>query len=276
MPGNKVIYEVEGVGAITFGDTRPYFCESFEASSVATNCQTNTAIGMDGQLASDVTLQSKVVVCKFAVLSLSKDQKSYSYEGLERIKEDMIKLFNPKMTGTLTRINSRGVFKNKARPSETPVFEKVVGASCRFNVNFILDNPLWRGTKERFYKFTEPRELTVFNTSGVETPFIVRGTVPANSRFSMENLTNGKSVVLRNTREFDMKFEIDTSTCTVLAQKVEGGDMERSNFIFTASSDLDMILESGNNTLRYSVEGDYYSDDKAIEIVVYDRYVGVV
>lgn len=277
MLGNKVIYEVKGIGSVTFGDTRPYFCESFEASSISSNCQTNTAIGVDGQTASDITLQSKVVQCKFALLSLTKNQKAYDYEGLERMKEEIIKIFNPKNTGVLTRINSRGVFQNEARPSETPIFENIVGASCRFSMNFVLDNPIWCGTREKVCTFDGPGDKSFFNNFGMDIPFILKGTVPAQSTFSIENLTNGKSIVLRSFKDYDMKFELDTASCRVLAQTSEGGDMQRANYIFTASSDLDMILESGENQLRYSVEGDYYTeDDKAISIVVYDRYVGVV
>lgn len=276
MPDNKVIYEVEGIGSITFGNTRPYYCESFEATSVASNCQVSTAIGMDGQIVSDITLQPKVVVGRFAVLSLTKDQTAFDYDALERIKEEIIKLFNPKNIGVLTRINSRGVFQNNARPSEAPMFEKIVGAACRFSVNFVLDNPVWRGTREREYRFEAPKETTIYNNSGIDIPFILKGVVPAGGIFSVENLTSGKSIVLRNSRAFDMKIELDTSTCTVMAQKSENGNMERANFIFTASSDLDMVLESGENILRYSVDGDYYSNENAISILVYDRYVGVV
>ena len=175
-----------------------------------------------------------------------------------------------------TRVNSRGVFQVEARPSESPVFEKGVGASCRFSVNFVLDNPLWRGTREREHIFKQPGRASIYNNSGIETPFILRGVVPPNSLFSIENLTTGKSIVLRNRKSFDMQFELDTSSCNVLAQKVADGNMESANYIFTASSDLDMFLESGENVLRYAIDGDYYNDEKAISIIVYDRYVGVV
>ena len=276
MIENKVIYEVKGIGSATFGTTKPYFCEKFEATSIASNCQTNTAIGMDGQAVSDITLQPKVVQCEFAMVSLTKNQQAFDYENLEKMKEEMIKLFNPKNTGVLTRINSRGVFQNEARPAETPMFESIVGASCRFSMNFILDNPIWRGTRKRVYFFAEPKDISVFNTFGIATPFVLKGVVPANSKFSVENLTNGKSVLLRNIKTFDMSFELDTSTCKVMAQTSEEGDLQRANYIFTASSDLDIALESGENILRYSVEGDCYSDDRAVSIIVYDKYVGVV
>lgn len=277
MNGNKVIYEVDKIGSITFGNTAPFFCESFEATSVASNCQTNTAIGMDGQLVSDITLQPKVVPCKFAILSLTKNQKSYDYEGLERIKAEVIKLFNPKKKGLLTRVNGYGVFQVEARPSESPIFEKAVGASCRFSVNFILDNPLWRGTREREHIFKQPGRITVYNNSGVETPFILRGVVPPKSAFVIENINTGKFMELKNRFDSNLKFELNTSNCEVIAQTGESGKIEKSNHIFTAASDLDMLLESGENIIRYgNHDGDYYNDEKAISLVVHDRYIGVV
>lgn len=277
MIGEQVVFSVDGLGSLTFGDSRPLYCESFEATTVSSKANTNTAIGVDGQTASNITLEPQAIRCKFAIFATCEDGKRHDFEKLRSLEQEIIRIFNPHYIGTLIRVNKNGTYKISARVSETPIFEPIAGASCRFSVTFIADRPVWQGMKVKEYALTAPGSVTIYNTFGEELPLVIRGTVPANSVFTIENLSSGKKIALRQlNRSHDMSFALDTDTCRMLAQRSEGGPLESANFVFTADSDLDITLLNGENILNYSVSGDFYEEaEKAITLATCDRYVGV-
>ncbi len=277
MVGESVTYIVEGLGKITFGDSRPFFCESFSGSAVGVRVNSSTAIGSDGQSVSSITLDSRAIPCKFSILAVSDDGKQYDYEKFRRLQNEVVRLFNPRYTGTLIRVNKHGTYKIQARVSEIPTFENIVGASCRFNVTFVADAPMWLSTSVNKYVMNKVGNLLIYNNTGEELPFEVSGTVPKNSAFTIENLSSGKLITLRKlSRDYAMKFLLDTSSCKMIAQKSSGGPLEAANYMFTADSDMDITLIPGENVLRYTVDGTFYADnERTVTVTTCDRYVGV-
>lgn len=271
----KIIYTVPNVGSITFGAAAPFYCLTpFDGSSVGSRSVTNTAIGVDGQETSGITLSPRTIICNLGIVAYNGKGTSYDYTCLRQLQNEVTRIMNPLNTGTLTRVNSYGTYKINARPSETPKFEKLPGAACRFTVNFIADYPLWKSSKPKVFEIPTEGTFDFYNSSGAAVPFILSGSALAYSTFALKNLTTGQALSSRVNRDFDWEFSIDTETCQVLAQKKEGGELISANYAFSYDSDLDMVLVPGMNTFHYYMVGSG-TVAPTLTITAYDRFLGV-
>ena len=274
MRHGKIIYTVDGIGSVSFGADGRYLLEKFDGTSLGTTKLATTAINLSGQRTSRATLNARTIPCDLAIRAINENGK-YSYELLDKLKQDVCKIFNPLYKGTLTRVNRYGTYCIDVSPSEVPTFEKLVGAIAKFKVNFIADNPIWRDTKTKTYHIGGENgpNLKIYNTLGIELPFVFNGTAAVEeSYFRLTNETSGEHITLADTmRVEDREFILNTETCEVLTKSSFEDDYQSGDFIFTFQSAVDMVLRPGCNSFVLDAQ----NEDAVFTIEVTDMFLGV-
>ena len=276
MRHGKIIYTVENIGSLTFGVDGSFRLISFDGTSLGATILTNTGINRAGQQTSRVTLKSRTIPCELAVKGIDNEGR-YSYEILDKLKQEICKIINPLYQGTLTRVNRYGTYSIKVRPSEIPTFEKVVGAVSKFKVNFVADNPMWKDIKTRTYYIggAYGTNLKIYNTLGAELPFVFKGVAQSGDGiFTLTQEETGERIALGSGDFFrvgDWEFLLDTDTGEVKTRKPNETEFTSGDFLFDFQSAIDMVLKPGQNTFTLSSD----NADAVFTIEVTDMYVGV-
>lgn len=276
MRHGKIIYTVENIGSLTFGVDGSFRLISFDGTSLGATFLTNTALNRAGQQTSKVTLKPRTIPCELAVKGIDEKGK-YNYELLDRLKQAICEIMNPLYQGTLTRVNRYGAYTIKVRPSETPTFEKLVGAVEKFKVNFIADNPMWRDINTRIYYIGGEygTTLKIYNSLGTDLPFVLKGVAQSGSSvFTVTKEETGESISL-GTGEFirvgDWEFILDTGTGEVKTKKPNETDFKKGDFLFDFNTAIDMTLNPGYNTFTLTSD----NPDAILTLEVTDMFVGV-
>lgn len=274
MKHSKIVYSVPDIGSITFGADKPYCLEKFDGTSLGASKLTNGAINLAGQRTSRITLNPRTILCELSVSGVDFDGR-FSYEILHQRKQEICKILNPLYKGTLTRVNRYGTYSIEVRPSEVPTFEKFVGATAKFKVSFIADNPMWRDTKVKTYKIGGEygTSLKIYNTLGVDLPFVFKGVAGVGDElFKITNEDTGEHIELADiVRSVEWQFVLDTETCEVKTRFSGREEFQNGNFIFTFQSAVDMVLKPGCNSFILDAQ----NTDTVFTIEVTDMFVGV-
>lgn len=274
MEHGKIIYSVPGVGSITFGAESPYYLEKFDGTSLGVSRQTSSAINLAGQKTLRTALNARTIPCELAISGIDNDGR-FSYELLDRHKQEICKILNPLYQGVLTRVNRYGTYQIEASPSEVPTFEKYIGSCSKFKMNFIADSPMWRATSPKIYRIGGEygTDIKIFNTLGVKLPFKLKGVAEAgDGLFKLTNEDTGEFIELADIiRSVDWRFELNTETCEVLTKISDDEEYQSGNFIFTFNSAVDMLISPGCN--KFSLTSQNHDAELTIEVT--DLYVGV-
>lgn len=274
MRHGKIIYSVPGISSITFGAEKPYILEKFDGTSLGASKLVSGAINLAGQKTSRVTLNARTITCELAVSGVD-DNGRFSYELLHQRKQEICKILNPLYKGTLTRVNRYGTYSIEVSPSEVPTFEKFVGATAKFKVDFVADNPMWRATQTKSFHIGGEygTSLKLYNTLGVELPFVFTGVAEAGDNlFKLTNETSSEHIELADVlRSVDREFILNTETCEVKTRISEDEEFQSGNFIFTFQSAIDMVLKPGCNSFILEAQ----NIEAVYTIEVTDLFVGV-
>lgn len=273
MKHSKIIYTVPGIGSLSFGVEGNYLLEKFDGTSLGSEKLVSTVINLSGQKTSRTTLKPRTIPCELAVRGVDADGK-FSYELLDKLKQEICKIINPLYTGTLTRINRYGTYSIEVSPSAVPTFDKFVGATARFKVDFVADNPMWRDTKVKTFKIGGEygTSLDIYNTLGVELPFIFKGIAQPNTIFLLKNVDTEEKIEHADTvYGNEVEFELNTETCEVLTRNSGEESFGNSNFIFSFKSSVDMVLKPGKNSFVLTAQ----NAEAVFTIEVVDMFVGV-
>lgn len=284
----KLIYTNERGGSIELGQSAPFFVTDIDGFSNVDNIiNSYQSVGQDGETETNNNLASRHLVI----------QGQYYYLNKQDGRNKLIKVFNPKLKGTLRYINGGVIKEIKCRPEKTPVISTNNRTSTvPYVINLYAPNPywqdlttkkteiaIWQGSFEFPLEIIEEgiemgyRELSlivnVFNGGdvpcGMKIQFKALATVDNPSLFSLNNQEYFK---INKAMEAG---EIITVTTHFQNKKVElnknGVVSNAFNWIDLASSFLQ--LEVGDNLLKY--DADEGIDNLEVSIWYTPQYLGV-
>ena len=177
MRGEKnVIYE-NSLGQRLVFDNKKLFIESIDMTGNSGIHAVENLAFADGQSSVYHQLAAKTIPCSFALKNVKLD--TYTKLYLESI-------FNPKISGVLTVITKKDIYRIECRPQNVPSFKRDGKIVYRFDVDFVADFPYWQkgaeipltlSANETFVYSNNPIDLPmkIVFPAGEATPFGVNG-----------------------------------------------------------------------------------------------------
>lgn len=273
----RYIYTNSKGKSIQMGAFTPFLIERIEGVSEIKN-QISTVKGMhqDGNSISNKTLDTRHIMIEGAIDAVSKDE-------IERLRRELIKVFNAKHNGVLTREYRESIRKIDCE-IESVKFAPENQRSQKFMISLMCSNPYWNDIEEssimsafiNLFKFpltfpmqfgAEGSQVNINNIGDIETPvrIVMRG-VAVNPK--LINMTTGEFIKINKTLGKEDMLEINTefgNKEVLINGKNVYGDMTMDSSLFE--------LEQGINVLTY--ETDSGAKDAKIEIYYKNRYIGI-
>ena len=248
MRGEKnVIYE-NALGQRLVFDNKLLFIESLDMTGNSGIHAVENLAFADGQTSVYHQLAAKTIPCSFALKNINLD--TYTKLYLESI-------FNPKLSGTLTVITKKDIYRIECRPQNVPSFKRDGRRVYRFDVDFVADFPYWQkgaeipltlSAYETFVYSNNPIDLTmkIVFPAGEATPFGV----------------NGKGFTLKS---YDFQITVNTQNF-----RVTNASGQNCNQYIDAAASLDNVyFRFGKNRIFCPV----YSN---VQIFYYDLSLGEI
>lgn len=263
---NFLLQRIEGIEKITIVDN------------------TSQSPLQDGESYNYSVAEKRQIILKFVV-------KSKSYDEYLMLRNEVIKCFNPKVSGKLTYENGSILRELKCKSEETPdmpIDRKNKMVECTViliaydpylqNINFNnIEITAWEGgfTFPLSLPFSlkqkgEPR-VNIFCDGHVETPVEIIFHGPAENP-TVTNLTTGDFIKINRTLTSDETLYIDT-TFGKKTVEVEANGARQNAFNYIDLNSSFFNLQPGDNLIEYTAGGEV--TPQGVEIRYKNRYLGV-
>jgi len=278
----KIIYENDRGESIEIAYSFPFFFELLTgADGTQANITKTKSMGQDGSTITDVTLADRILRITGSILG-------YSKEEVARHRAKLLRVFNPKIKGTMQYEYGDVKRQIRCQIEAAPRFKKKTRdyRAQEFMIDLIAPTPFWFDdsliSKEivtwlggisfplvlpTTFAMKGPPIINIVNKGDVETPVRIEFMGPA---------TNPK-IIKRDTGEYiQVNRELvygDTLVVTTDfgAKRVEINGENVFNWIDLGSSFWQ--LDVGDNVIEYS--SDDPVEPAAVSISYRNRYVGV-
>lgn len=233
----KIRYK-SGDLSLEFWDKAPLYLESIDATSLSGNFAVSTLARSVGQVTDYRTVGSRTIICNCAVWVTDGDQ----------ILDEIIALFNPLRTGTLTITTDSGEYEIDCYPQAVPQIKNDDNRKdiYRFEVDFVCDYPFFRES-HNVKKNLNAGTTKIYSDSVIDTP--VEIAIPARDTETLFVLANSVGNFALSVLPCSEQITVDTKTFTAVSEN--GQDI--SNKIAVASQIEDFKLVYGLNSITSSV-----------------------
>ena len=248
MRGEKnVIYENSFGQRIEF-DNKKLFIENIDMMGNTGIHATESLAFADGQTSVYHKLGAKTIPCSFALKNVDLDFYTKLYlEGI----------FNPNISGTLTVITKKDIYKIECRPQDVPAFKRDGKFVYRFDVDFVADFPYWQKGAEISLTLSTA-ETFVYSNNPIELPMKIVFPADEATPFGV----NGKGFTLKN---HDFQITVNTQNF-----KVTNSSGQNCNQYIDAAAPIDeMSFKFGQNRIFCPI----YS---GVQIFYYDLSLGEI
>ncbi|MBY6952229.1 phage tail family protein [Clostridium botulinum] len=286
----KLIYRNSKGQEVTLSNSRPFVLEKIEnVANTATSINTSISAGQDGVSIDNISIKEKLLPITGGIVS-------NDFEDIDRKREYLTSIFNPKFNGELIYTNNATSRKIKGRVQDI-TFQDKVGSIQKFLVQILVPNPFWMDIFEKKEEvalwvgdFEFPLEIP---PEGIEmghrvSNLIVNinntGAVPCGMRIQFKALATvvNPSLFNVNSREFikinrtlnagDV-LEVTTDFSNKRIELVKNNGVKQNVFNWIDLDSEFLQLEPGDNLFRYNAE----SGIDNLEVAIYHTslYLGV-
>lgn len=276
----KLIYENDRGESIEIAYSFPFFLDTFTgADGTEANITKTQSAGQDGTTITNASLADRP-------LQILGGIRGYSKEEMAEYRAELLRVFNPKLKGTLEYEYGDIKRQIRCRVESAPRFSRINRdyRMQEFLINLIAPNPYWTDEFESGEEIvtwiggmTFPLKLpTAFATKGtkiinirndgdVETPVKIEFRGPATNP-KIEN--NGEFIKVNRTI---LEDDVLTITTEFGNKRVEINGENAFNWI-----DLDSVfwqLQPGDNIIKYTSDDEV--EDATVKIAYKNRYLGI-
>ncbi|MHB9924824.1 phage tail family protein [Clostridium botulinum] len=287
----KLIYRNSKGQEVTLSNSRPFVLEKIEnVANTATSINTSISAGEDGVSIDNISIKEKSLPITGGIVG-------NNFEDIDRKREYLTSVFNPKFHGELIYTNNATSRKIKGRVQDI-TFQDKVGSIQKFLVQILVPNPFWEDIytkKEEVALWVGDFEfpLEIPQDTGIEmghrvSNLIVNinntGAVECGMRIQFKALATviNPSLFNINTREF-IKINKTLNAGDVLECTTEFSNKRiemirnngsRENVFNWIDLDSEFLqLEPGDNLLRYNADSGI--DNLEVAIYYTPLYLGV-
>ncbi len=234
-----------------FRDKAPLYLEKIDATSLACVFSTDTLCRSVGRVTTYKTVGARAIVCDFALVI--NNENVY-------LLDEIIALFNPSLSGTMTIITGNAVYEIDCYPQAVPNIQKDsdVYSVYRFSVDFVCDYPYFR-QKGIIKKPLTQGENIINIRSMVQTPVEIY----------IPDCTNGAviSIPTATIKILPSNSPITVNTRLFTAYNSEGNEV--TNLIDLSSDIEDFKLNYRKNIITLN-------GAESAELRYYNLFLGVI
>ena len=286
----KVIFTNSRGQSIELGNSAPFILTKIEGTGgTQTTLLTSKVPGQDGKTHHGTLLEERILPIEGAIAG-------YSVEDMYRRRQELSSIFNPKISGTLTYINSAGEHVIDCIVESSPVFKEPFSNMQEFLIQLYCPNPFWMDLQESKEEialwigdFTFPLEIppegilmghresnlivNIFNSGDVECSMRIEFAALATVvNPSILNVYTQKYIKVKRTLVAGDRLIINTDFGNKRVEMIKSGVTQNVlNWIDLNSTFLQ--LDTGDNLLRYNAEQGIDN----LEVLIYYKplYLGV-
>jgi hypothetical protein len=278
----KVIYTNSRGQSIELKNSAPFLLEKIDGTGgTKTTLLTTKSPGQDGKSYHGTLLEERTLNITCAICGTS-------LEDIGIKKRQICSIFNPKLNGKLTYINSSGTHTIDAVVQDSPTFKDRVATIQEFLVQLFCPDPFWADLQEAKEEIAnwigdfefdleigedgiemEHREssliVNVNNTGDVECGMRIEFTSLATVvNPSLFNVYTREFIKIKRTLQAGDKLIINTSFANKTVELIKSNGVVQNvfNWIDLASDFLQLVV--GDNLLRYDAEQGIDNLDVAI------------
>jgi len=278
----KIIYENDRGERVEIAYSFPYFLDTFTgADGTDANITKTQSIGQDGTTINNLNLTDRPMQILGGI-------KGYSKEEMAKYRAKLLRVFNPKLKGTLLYEYGDVKKQIRCRVETAPRFSRKNREyrMQEFLINLIAPNPYWTDEFESGEEIVTwiggmtfplklptafatkgPKIINIRNDGDVETPIKVEFHGPATNP-RIENKTTGEFIKVNQVLTPEDILVITTEFGN---KRVEINGENVFNWI-----DLDSTfwgLEVGDNVIEYTSDDEV--EDATVKVIYKNRYLGV-
>ncbi|MEO7904645.1 MAG: phage tail family protein [Candidatus Saccharimonadales bacterium] len=286
----KITYTNDRGESVVLTHRAPFILSKIDGlGDVDADMQLQKAPYQDGSTYIDSLLQPRFINMEVSIYGTNRDDISLKRQELGRI-------FNPKVGGTLLYENGRVKRKVKAYPEHVPKYPSSDrGGRHQISlVNLVCPNPYWQNANESVEQLvtfsgglTFPLQLpTIFgnqdstaksrimvNEGDSPTPIEVIFEGPATSPIRIENETTGEFIEVAQNLLVGEKLWISTAFGKKRVEKISEDGARANAFNYINLESVFFQLLPGNNLMTYDTGEEY--EKAPVTIKFYGRYIAV-
>lgn len=287
----KVIYTNSRGQSIELKNSAPFLLEKIDGiDGTKTTLLTTKAPGQDGKSYHGTLLEERTLNMTCAICGAS-------LADMNTKKQQVCTIFNPKLSGTLTYVNTSGTHSIDCIVQDSPTFKDKVATIQEFLIQLYCPNPFWEDLQESKEEIAnwigdfefdleiledgiemEHREssliVNIFNKGDVECGMRIEFTALATVvNPSLFDVYTRKFIKVKRTLQAGDKLVINTRFANKRVELIKSNGITQNvfNWIDLASDFLQLAVE--DNLLRYDAE----SGIDNLDVSIYHRplYLGV-
>lgn len=285
MATQKIIFSNK-LGEVEFSNRKPIIINELEGfSELKATMETSKAVRQDGETVDSVTFETRQLVIKFTLMA-------NTVEELFKLRDKIIKVFNPKIKSYLIYDYAGIKRKIECRAESTPVIVlKSNTITCEGDITLLAsENPFWEdiyesgelistwigGWKFKFrlpfsFKKRGESKKNVYNDGHVETPVEIIFKGPALNP-KITNLTTGEFIKVDRELTSNDTLYIKTNFGEKKVE-IERDGVRENAFHYIDLDSTFFNLELGDNLIEYKTENEL--EPQSVEIKYSNRYIGV-